>query len=226
MRVYLEKVNGRYQGACFPFLQGFASGSLSLEMTADGSLFVGGSDRGWGSRGGKPFALQRTVWTGRTPFEIHEMHAKADGFELTFTQPLHPASAMDPKSYTIETYTYIYQSNYGSPEVDQTRPTIRKATVASDFKSVRLIIDGLQEGHVHELHLPGVRSAQGEPLLHPVAFYTFYSVAGTLQSEWGARPVPVAVFGCVQRLAESSRPGSIRVSRVCRVPCAGSVISR
>jgi hypothetical protein len=25
---------------------------------------------------------------------------------------------------------------------------------------------------VHELHLPGVRSKTGEPLLHPAAYYT------------------------------------------------------
>jgi hypothetical protein len=174
MRVYLEKVNGHYQGACFPFLQGFASGSLSLEMTPDGSLFVGGSDRGWGSRGGKPFALQRAVWTGQTPFEIHEMHVKPDGFELTFTQTIDPQTAADPKSYTIETYTYIYQSNYGSPEVDQTKPTITKVNVSSDGRSARLLIDGLQEGHVHELRLPGVRSVKGEALLHPAAYYTLF----------------------------------------------------
>jgi hypothetical protein len=37
---------------------------------------------------------------------------------------------------------------------------------------VRLVIDGLQRGHVHELHSNGVRSAAGFPLLHPQAYYT------------------------------------------------------
>ena len=48
------------------------------------------------------------------------MHAKPDGFELTFTEPVDPKTAGDPESYTMQTYTYIYQSTYGSPEVDQT----------------------------------------------------------------------------------------------------------
>ena len=143
-------------------------------MTSDGSLFVGGSDRGWGSRGGKPFALQRAVWTGQTPFEIHEMHAMPDGFEITFTKPIDATSASALKSYSIETYTYIYQATYGSPEVDRTTPTIKKVDVASDGKSARLHIDGLEEGHVHELHLAGVRSSQGEPLLHAAAYYTLF----------------------------------------------------
>ena len=95
MRVVLEKVDGRYQGACIPFREGFASGNLPLLFAADGSLFVGGTNRGWGSRGTKPFALERLVWTGKVPFEIHEIHARPDGFELTFTEPVDAEAAGD-----------------------------------------------------------------------------------------------------------------------------------
>jgi glucose/arabinose dehydrogenase len=172
MRVYLEKVQGHYQGACFPFRSGFGSGSLSLLMSKEGALFVGGTNRGWGSRGTKPHSLDRLEWTGKTPFEIHEMHAQSDGFELTFTEPVDPATASDPKSYKIETYTYIYQAQYGSPEVDQTKPTITKIALGPDGKSVRLHLDAVQEGHVHELHLDGVKSKAGQGLLHPQAYYT------------------------------------------------------
>lgn len=172
MRVFLEKVNGRYQGACFPFRAGFGSGVVPVRQGKDGSLFVGGTNRGWGSRGPKPFAIERLVWTGKTPFEVHEMRAKPDGFELTFTRPVDAATAADVKSYALETYTYIYQSNYGSPEVDRTTPEITRATPGADGRSVRLTVKGLQEGHVHDLKLPGVRSAEGEPLLHPQAYYT------------------------------------------------------
>lgn len=170
MRVFLEKVNGVYQGACFPFREGFASGCLSLEMAPDGSMFVGGTDRGWGARGGQPFALQRLIWSGKTPFEVHEMSARPDGFELTFTEPVDPAAAGSPASYQFEDYTYIYQANYGSPEVDKGTPPIESATVAPDGRSVRLRVK-LTPGHVHELKLPGVRSKSGEPVLHPVAYY-------------------------------------------------------
>ena len=86
--------------------------------------------------------------------------------------PKHPATAGDVKSYSLQTYTYIYQAAYGSPEVDHTTPTIKRATVAAGGKAVRLVIDGLQEGHVHELVSAGVRGADGLPLLHPQAYYT------------------------------------------------------
>ena len=172
MRVTLEKVNGRYQGACYPFRQGFGSGNVPLRFASDGSLIVGGTSRGWGSRGNKNFAVERLAWTGKTPFEIYEMKLERDGFELTFTQPVDPATAGDVKSYSMRTYTYIYQASYGSPEVDHTKPAITKAEVSKDRKSVRLTVGPLQEGHVHELHADGVRSAQGLPLLHKEAYYT------------------------------------------------------
>jgi glucose/arabinose dehydrogenase len=172
MRVALEKVKGHYQGACFPFRGGIGSGSLSMLMTPNGSMFVGGTNRGWGSRGNKPYSLDRIDWSGKIPFEIHEMRAQPDGFVLTFTQPVDAATAGDVNSYKLSTYTYIYQASYGSPEVDQTTPTIESALVAADHKSVRLKIDKLQEGHIHELHCDGVKSADGLPLLHKQAYYT------------------------------------------------------
>ncbi len=172
MRVALEKVNGHYQGACFPFRQGFGSGNVPIRFAPDGSLIVGGTNRGWGSRGPRPFALERLTWTGKTPFEIHEMHAKPDGFELTFTHPVDAKSAGDPKSYSMKTFTYIYRAEYGSPEVDPTTPTIDRVEVASDRKSVRLYVSKLQEGNIHELLAAGVRSNDGVPLLHKEAYYT------------------------------------------------------
>ena len=172
MRVYLEKVNGHYQGACFPFKSGFASGTLGLEMTPDGAMFVSGTSRGWASIGTKPFAIERLNWTGKVPFEILEMKAKPDGFELVFTSPVDRSTAENLDSYKLGTYTYIYKASYGSPEVDHTTPTIKSATVSPDGKTVRLKIDGLQRGHIHELHAEGLRSANGLPLLHNVAYYT------------------------------------------------------
>jgi hypothetical protein len=176
MRTTLEKVGGHYQGACYPFRSGFDSGCLGLEFAQDGSLFVYGTDRGWGARGGKPFALQRLVWTGKNAFEIAEMSARPDGFEITFTEPVDPKTAADPASYKMETYTYIYQASYGSPEVDQTKPAIASATVSPDGLRVRLLLNELAEGHVHELHATGVRSKAGAPLLHDAAYYTLFYI--------------------------------------------------
>lgn len=172
MRVSMEKVNGRYQGACYPFREGFGSGNVPIRFAKDGSLIVGGTNRGWGSRGPKQGAVERLVWTGKVPFEIHEMKLKPDGFELTFTKPVDPETAGKIDSYSMKTFTYIFQASYGSPEVDATTPKITKVEVGKDNKSVRLYVDGLQEGHIHDLTAAGVHSAEGQPLLHNRAWYT------------------------------------------------------
>jgi glucose/arabinose dehydrogenase len=176
MRCCLEKVNGHYQGACFPFRQGLGSGIVPVRFAPDGSLIAGGTNRGWGSRGSKPFSIERIAWTGKVPFEILEMKAKLDGFELTFTKPVDPATAGKPESYSVKTFTYIYQADYGSPEVDATTAKVTQVTVSPDGKRVRLIVDGLQEGHVHDLTAAGVRNADGESLLHPNGYYTLNAI--------------------------------------------------
>lgn len=104
------------------------------------------------------------------------MRAQRDGFVLTFTQPVDRAAAGDPKSYTTREFTYIYRAEYGSPEVDDVLPEITAADVADDGWSVRLKITPLTKGHIHELHLDGVKSAPGGPLLHPVAYYTLNEI--------------------------------------------------
>jgi hypothetical protein len=48
--------------------------------------------------------------------------------------------------------------------------------VSADKKSVRLTWDKLSQGDIHELHLDGVRSAEGLPVLHPVAYYTLNEI--------------------------------------------------
>ncbi|HEY1083395.1 MAG TPA: hypothetical protein VGE29_14095 [Prosthecobacter sp.] len=175
-RVFLETVNGIKQGVVIPFRSGFASGLIGGRMDAEGRLYAGGSDRGWGARGGKPYCFEKLEWTGKLPFEIHEMRAKPDGFELTFTQAVDAKTAGDLASYSMREFTYAYREDYGGPEVDEVLPKITAAKVAPDGKSVRLVISPLTQGHVHELHLDGVKNAQGQPLLHAVAYYTLNEI--------------------------------------------------
>lgn len=176
IRVWLEKVNGVYQGVAFPFREGFDSGVIGMVMTPDGTMYAGGSDRGWGSRGGKPFHFDRLTWSGRVPFEILTMKAEHDGFTLTFTEPVDPATAADPSTWRMEAWTWAYRAEYGGPEVDQVNPQIRVASVAPDGLSVRLTVTPLTRGHVHRLSATGLRSTHGLPLLHSDAYYTLNEI--------------------------------------------------
>jgi glucose/arabinose dehydrogenase len=175
-RVFLETVRGIRQGAVFPFRGGFASGLIGGRMGSEGVLFAGGSDRGWGARGGKPYCFEKLEWTGKVPFEVHEMRAKPDGFELTFTQPVDAGTAGAVASYSARAFTYAYREEYGGPEVDEVIPKIEAAMVSADCLSVRLKVTPLTQGHVHELHLDGVRNRDGVPLLHSVGYYTLNEI--------------------------------------------------
>ena len=175
-RVFLETVKGIRQGAVFPFRGGFASGLIGGRMSPDGVLFTGGSDRGWGARGGKPYCFEKLEWTGKVPFEVHEMRATADGFELTFTQPFDSATAGNVASYSMRAFTYAYREDYGGPEIDEVTPKIEAAAVSEDGRSVRLKVTPLTQGHVHELHLDGLKSAKGATLLHSVGYYTLNEI--------------------------------------------------
>lgn len=171
-RVFLEQVGGEYQGACFPFREGFASAVIRLAQGIDGSVFAGLSNRGWSSLGTASYGLQRLVWTGRTPFEIKEMRALPDGFRLVFTMPVDRAAAERTDSYAMSSHTYLYHSTYGSDEILQQRPVIQSAAVSEDGLSVTLKVDGLRQLFVHELTAKGVRNTSGHALLHPSAYYT------------------------------------------------------
>ncbi len=176
MRATTEKVNEVWQGACHPFREGFDTGLLALQFTPQGDLIAGGTNRGWPVRGPKAYAVQRLDWTGLTPFEMKTVNVTPNGFKITFTKAVDREIAARPATYQMSTFTHIYWQGYGSPEVDQTTPTVTQAVVAADGMSVNLQIEGRVQGHVHEFHLPEMRSAEGEELLHKDAFYTLNEI--------------------------------------------------
>ncbi|MEM1136034.1 MAG: plastocyanin/azurin family copper-binding protein [Bacteroidota bacterium] len=177
MRVFMENVNGVYQGACFPFREGFSSGLLRMVWGNDGSIFVGMTSRGWASTGKAPYGLQRLVWTGKTPFEIKEMKALADGFELVFTQPVNKSKAADPTTYKMTSFNYHYHSKYGSDIIERQNCHIAKAEVSDDGLKVKLEIHGLRKGYIHEIKAD-VLSSSGKSLLHNTGYYTLNDVPG------------------------------------------------
>ncbi|MFY0256132.1 hypothetical protein ACDQ55_19515 [Chitinophaga sp. 30R24] len=177
MRVYLEKVNGEYQGAAWDFRSGFQSGVLRLAWAKDGSLFVGETNRGWGSAGDANQGLQRLVWNNRVPFEMRTVNAMPDGFEITFTLPVDKKSAEDLASYSVESFTYKYHPVYGSPTVNTEKLTIKGVKVSPDGMKVRLVIDGLRKYYIHQLTLNGIRTEENAySLVHPDVYYTLNNI--------------------------------------------------
>ena len=176
MRATMEEVNGVWQGACYPFREGLSTGILNCHFTPEGQLLTGGTNRGWPVRGSKENVLERLDWTGKTPFELKEINVKPKGFLLTFTKPVNVEEASEVGNYKMGTFTHIYQSGYGSPEVDQTVPVVESAKVSEDGLQVELVVSGMVKGHVHEFEFGGLRSAEGEEPLHRDAYYTLNEI--------------------------------------------------
>ena len=177
MRVVMEKVKGEYQGVAFDFRQGFRSGVLRIAWAPDGSLFVGETNRGWGSAGEANEGLQRLVWSGRVPFEMRNVRAMPDGFEVEFTQPVDKKSAEDLSSYEVESFIYKYQPVYGSPPVNSERGRIAGVQVSDDGMKARIVLDTLRRYYIHRLTLKGLRSKDNfYSLVHPTAYYTLNNI--------------------------------------------------
>ena len=132
MRVDMEKVKGAYQGVVFPFRENFQSGILRMCWGKDGSMFIGQTNRGWGSLGTRDQGFQRLVWTGKVPFEMKTIRAQPDGFEIEFTQPVDKATAANPESYEVTSFIYKYHPVYGSPIVNDRSEWIRGVQVSKD----------------------------------------------------------------------------------------------
>lgn len=177
MRVFMEEVNGEFQGAAFDFRSGFSSGVLRMAWANDGSLFVGETNRGWGSAGDANEGLQRLTWNNRLPFEMRAVRAMPDGFEIEFTKPVDPRSAADLASYSIESFIYKYHPVYGSPPVNNEVCKVRGVKVSEDGKKVRLIVDNLRRYYVHNITLEGIRDRDNSySLVHPTAYYTLNNI--------------------------------------------------
>ncbi len=177
MRVFMEKVNGEYQGAAFDFRNNFQSGVLRMDWSNDGSLYIGETNRGWGSAGEKNEGIQRVIWTGKTPFEMKEVRSMPDGFEITFTKPASLKTLNDLASYNGNSFIYKYFPVYGSPPIKKQDLIIEGVKASSDGMSVRLVVNNMKQYHIHELKLEGIKDNDGNGLLHPTTFYTLNNIA-------------------------------------------------
>ena len=177
LRVMLEKVDGEFQGACIPFIDGHGlrTGNNRLAFAPDGSLWVGQiSFSGWGGEPG----MQRIVNTGDAPMEVYTMSLTRNGFDFTFTQNADVASAKNPTNYKIRRYRYEYKKK--DPEegidiatqIDVQDVNIINTKLSKDGKKVSLTIDDLKPGFIYEVNLGDIKSPTGQPLTNKLICYT------------------------------------------------------
>jgi type 1 glutamine amidotransferase len=182
MRVVLDKVDGEFQGACFPFRSGFQSGNNRMAFAPVGSLYVGQTDRGWGSIGGRSYGLQRLVWAGEVPLEIEAMKLTRTGFDLTFTKPLEATAAANVANYSVQHYYYLYRAEYGSPQMGNTPVPVKGVRLSADRRRVSLDLPELVTGKIYEVNLRNLLAADGAEVLHPIGYYTLNRLLPTVNA--------------------------------------------
>jgi len=146
-----ENVNGVEQGGVVRFPLTFASGIMRARFhPGDGQLYVAGI-KGWTTSATRDGCLQRVRYTGKPVHAVSEMHVKKGAIELTFTQPVDPASAGDPDSWAVQQWNYAYTSKYGSPDYSAADPKkqgrdpveLPAVKVSPDGRKVTLEMPGL-----------------------------------------------------------------------------------
>lgn len=171
-RMSLERVGGKWQGACYPFRAGLACGITRVRWGTPGTLWCGMTNRGWGSRGDAEYGLQRLVWNGQEPFELAAVTATKQGFALRFTQPIAPVSAV-AASVAVRSWTYDHHESYGCPPRDLRTPRVTGVASSGDGCTLTIGLDDIDCCRVYELDAAGVRAAGGAiPPWHGIAWYT------------------------------------------------------
>ena len=176
-RVFMEKVKGELQGCAWDFRSGFQSGVLRMSWANDGSLFVGETNRGWGSAGEANEGMQRLYWNSFMPFEMKTVKAMPDGFEIEFTKPIDKKKATNLSSYLVESFNYKYTPVYGSPPVNLKKCPVKGVKVSEDGLTVRIIVGDLKQYYIHKISLDGIRDQDSSySLVHSTAYYTLNNI--------------------------------------------------
>jgi|GEM_PF-376877 len=207
IRIALEKVRGQYQGACFPFITGgpLKRGICRLDFSPEGELIVGRVGEGDWARGIPGSGLQKIVYKGKIPFEIHSIQLVKDGFVLHFTKQIDPAVCANKELYRLTNYHYNYSGAYGSPKTDVNLVTVKAVEIADDHRSVFLKVDGLTPRKVYEFNLPGVLGEAGMKLRHHMAYYTLNELS---ESQFDA--AAASASSGQEQIAVAARKGGVK----------------
>ena len=173
-RVFVEKVEGQYQGCLFRFTQGLEGGVNRLIWGPDGALYIGqvGNPGNWGHEGKYAYGLQQMRYNGQSTFEMLAVRAKTNGMEIEFTEALQEGNGLDPAGYFVQQWRYQPTADYGGPKLDLENLEIRTISRSEDRKRVLLELPGLKPGHVVYIRLKKrLVSAQNHEIWTTEAWY-------------------------------------------------------
>ncbi|MFK7903663.1 MAG: family 16 glycoside hydrolase, partial [Chitinophagales bacterium] len=178
-RVFVEKINGNYQGVVFRFTQGLEAGVNRIVWGPDGALYIGGigSSGNWQHTGTLWYGLQRMEYKEDAAFEMLAVRAKSNGFEIEFTEALQAGQGWNPSDYQAKQWWYKPTKDYGGPKLDEENLPIKSVHVSEDGKKVFLELKNMKAEHVVYLRIatPFI-SEKGHELWSSEAWYTLNAI--------------------------------------------------
>ncbi|HEY2413075.1 MAG TPA: PA14 domain-containing protein [Pirellulaceae bacterium] len=183
IRMSLDKVNGEYQGCCYPLSippadveKGLLGPIVCAIKPTTGELYVGEiRDSGWGASNNIGQITKIKIEPEKLPCGIAEVRATKNGFAIDFFKPVDRAKAANLDSYSIESYRRESTPAYGGPDIDRRPEKIVSAAVSEDGKRVTLVLPELRTRHVYELRLKNMTPGGG--MFHPdEAHYTLKQI--------------------------------------------------
>jgi hypothetical protein len=178
VRFSLQDVEGRAQGAVYPFSripkeQDDSSflGPICGAVAPNGDLYIGSiRDSGWlgGLNVGEVVRLRRTAEP--YPNGIREVRWSPAGFEVEFTHPVSEQGAAKLSSdLTVTGYTRTWKGTYATEDSDRHALDITERQFDPTRRTLQLKSTAVKPGYVYELQLPALSD---EPLFPNTAAYT------------------------------------------------------
>ncbi|MFM1768194.1 MAG: hypothetical protein RJA22_723 [Verrucomicrobiota bacterium] len=167
-----QKLPGdRRQGGVTRFPLKFTSSVMRARFhPRDGQLYIAGLSE-WQSNAGKITGFDRVRYTGKPVHAVRTFRVVPGGVELTFTQPLDPASAADTQNLSGKRWNYKRSESYGSPEFSVADPakrardplSITGTRLSRDGRTLFVAIDDLKPVMQQTLKF-NLKSADGTPI--------------------------------------------------------------
>ena len=166
IRVLDDEVDGVFQTGLVKMFDKspLGIGSNRTAFGKDGSIYVGKTQLSWA--GGK--GITRIKWNGKPYAQLEKIKALPKGFELTFSQPIDPASL---NKLAVKSHTYAYHQAYGAPKADEQELTINSSAISPDGLKLTLDMGHLKENYLHLIDMSGLLTKTGSVIYGDKVWY-------------------------------------------------------
>lgn len=179
-RVFMERVNGRYQGTAFRLTQGLEAGINRVIVGPDQAIYVGGigSTGNWGQEGKERYGLQRLAYNGKVTFEMLKVLPMQNGAEIEFTESVQDNLLPEILSeWEVRHWHYVPTIEYGGPKVGEERLPVKSVTWNKTRTKVFLEFSGVKPEDVVYFRLPmSLRGADGQMMWANEAWSTVNAI--------------------------------------------------